>query len=108
VKLPGYRCFDEENSDIIKNLPPLPKIQSAGYAIADVKRKDAQSISRNCCGSKHKPPRCCQTPSCGTEHAGSHAWAPARRAAGSIVASSAAPLCAPDCPDREILVDVSF
>ncbi len=38
-----YRSLDaliEESSEIIKNLPPLPKIQSAGYAIGDVKRKD--------------------------------------------------------------------
>ncbi len=38
-----YRSIDaliEENHEIIKNLPPLPKISSAGYAIANVKRKD--------------------------------------------------------------------
>jgi len=38
-----YRKLDaliEENKDIIKNMPPLPKIASAGYAINEVKRKD--------------------------------------------------------------------
>lgn len=38
-----YRAIDtliEDNKDIIKNMPPLPKINSAGYAIGDVKRKD--------------------------------------------------------------------
>ena len=38
-----YRTIDsliEENSEIIKNLPPLPKIQTSGYPIAEVKKKD--------------------------------------------------------------------
>jgi FAD/FMN-containing dehydrogenase len=38
-----YRAVDaliEENKDVIANLPPLPKLSSAGYALADVKRKD--------------------------------------------------------------------
>ncbi len=38
-----YRSLDaliEENAEIIKSLPPLPKLQSSGYAIADVRRKD--------------------------------------------------------------------
>ena len=38
-----YRKIDaiiEENKELIKNMPPLPKIASAGYAIADVKKKD--------------------------------------------------------------------
>ena len=38
-----YRAIDtliEDNKDVIKNMPPLPKINSAGYALADVKRKD--------------------------------------------------------------------
>ncbi len=38
-----YRTIDaliEDNKDVIKNLPPLPRVNSAGYAIADVKRKD--------------------------------------------------------------------
>ena len=38
-----YRNIDaliEENTDVIKNMPPLPKIHSAGYAISEVKRKD--------------------------------------------------------------------
>lgn len=38
-----YRAIDtliEENKDIIANLPPLPKISSAGYALGEVKRKD--------------------------------------------------------------------
>ena len=38
-----YRSIDtliDENKELIKNWPPLPKISSAGYAIADVKRKD--------------------------------------------------------------------
>ncbi len=38
-----YRQLDallEENAEVIKSMPPLPKISSAGYAINDVKRKD--------------------------------------------------------------------
>ena len=38
-----YRSIDaliDENKDLIANLPPLPKLSSSGYALADVKRKD--------------------------------------------------------------------
>ena len=38
-----YRKLDtliEENKEIITNMPHLPKIASAGYALADVKRRD--------------------------------------------------------------------
>ncbi len=38
-----YRAIDaliEDNKDVIKSMPPLPRVNSAGYAIGDVKRKD--------------------------------------------------------------------
>lgn len=38
-----YRAIDaliEDNKDVIKNMPPLPSVNSAGYALASVKRKD--------------------------------------------------------------------
>lgn len=38
-----YRILDtliEDNKQIIKNMPPLPKVNSAGYALGNVKRKD--------------------------------------------------------------------
>ena len=43
-----YRNIDaliEENSDIIKNLPPLPKIHSAGYGIDRVKKKRTAALT---------------------------------------------------------------
>ena len=38
-----YRGIDaliEEYADVIKNMPPLPRINSSGYAIGEVRRKD--------------------------------------------------------------------